>query len=188
LGAVLMELKRFEEAEQMYTKALFLWELKFGPEHPLLAITLDYLAFACARQQKNELAEKHYTRALLLRERDSVANLNNLALVLEAQGRFAEAEPYYKVALSVLEKPEPPAPKPLAAKSKRGKGKSGEPAAAAKTASKLDAKQRELLRTTLDNYANLLLQLKRDAAAARLQLRVKELEGSETAPAKPQAQ
>jgi tetratricopeptide (TPR) repeat protein len=180
LGAVLMELKRYEEAEQMYSKALMLWELKLGSDHPLLAVTLDFLAFACARQEKNEAAEKHYRRALLLRERDSVANLNNLALVLEAQSKYLEAEPYYKVALNILEKPEPPAPKPLAAKSKKGKGKATDPP---KESIKLDAKQLELLRTTLDNYANLLLQLKRDAAAARLQLRVKELEGE-----KPQQQ
>ena len=148
LAGVWVELKRLPEAEEAYRAALALWEMKLGPDSALLGNTLDRLASVCAGERKYDKAELYFRKALAIREKDQVANLNNIALVLTAQEKKADAEPYYKVAMAVLEKPVP-APK------------DSDP---------------DLLRATLENYRDLLQSSGQRAAALRITARLKTLE------------
>lgn len=73
---------------------------KLGSEHPIVATSLDNLAFIYRSRGKYAEAEPLYFQALEMRrkllknEHSEVADsLNNLALLYEAQGRYAEAEP-----------------------------------------------------------------------------------------------
>ena len=70
--------------------------------------------FACFLQEKRALyrkAEPLYRQALAINQKalgpehpDTANSLNNLAMVLEAQGRLAEAEPLYRQALAIYQK------------------------------------------------------------------------------------
>jgi tetratricopeptide (TPR) repeat protein len=148
LGDVLDQLKRPAESELAFRRALQLWVIGFGDDHPLIASALDRVAMACAAQQKLGEAEEAFRRALRIRDKAEVTNLNNLGLMVGAQQREAEAEPFYVLALSVIERP------------KRAP---------------LDTDFKALLKATLENYADVLEHRKQLAAANRLRARAKAL-------------
>jgi tetratricopeptide (TPR) repeat protein len=166
LAAVWTQLERFAEAEGGYRRALELWSFQLGPGHPNLAGVMDRIGHACASQKKYEDAENAYRSALWIRDRQSVTNLNNLALIVAAREQPTDAEPLYKVALTVLE---PPAAAPAAAL-KKASTKSAEAAAPTGPA------HPDLLRITLHNYAELMRETNRPAAAKRLEVREKQAE------------
>ncbi len=117
-----------------------------GPNNPDLATTLENLAVVYAAQEKFEEAEPLYRRALALREKTAIASLNNLAMVLEGEGHDAAAERQYRVAVYLADKM---------------------PA--------IPGADTDLLAKTLQNYAELLRKLKRDAEAKRIEARAKAL-------------
>jgi tetratricopeptide (TPR) repeat protein len=101
--------------------------------------------------EKYAEAEAHYREALRLRDADDTASLRNLALVLTAQSKNAEALPLYSRALGVLD----------AGKNDAGNhgDNNGDP---------------EFLKVILTEYSGLLRDLKRPAEAAKLEQRLKQ--------------
>jgi tetratricopeptide (TPR) repeat protein len=69
----------------------------------MLGRSYDNLAVTEAMLEKFADAEALYREALKLRDGDDALNLRNLARVLAAQGKSAEAQPLYSRALIVLD-------------------------------------------------------------------------------------
>jgi tetratricopeptide (TPR) repeat protein len=151
LAGVLFQQKRFAEAEPLYERALFVWTAALGEHHPLLAASHDSLAMTLAYQGKYAAAEPHYRRGLDIRDAWVLMSLNNVALVSVAQEKLKDAEPLYKLALSLLGRPRETPPDP------------------------------GLHVQTLSNYADLLEQAGRKVEAAKLQARAKKLQKQQAA-------
>ena len=110
-AAYLHDRIRHTEAEPLYQRALRIWEQAYGPEHPLVASPLYYLADLYRDQGKYAEAEPLFQRALHIREQAYglehllVAQpLNNLAILYREQGRYAEAEPLFQRTLRIRER------------------------------------------------------------------------------------
>jgi tetratricopeptide (TPR) repeat protein len=88
-------MKRYADAEPLYRRSLAIWEQLLGPDHALIATSLDNLAVILALQQ----------RALVIRDRDDFNSLHNLALVRAALDRDKEAEALYKRMLAIVDVP-----------------------------------------------------------------------------------
>ncbi len=103
---------QYAKAEPLYRRALAILEKALGPEHPIVATSLNSLAELYRDQSQYAKAEPLYQRALAIREKalgpehpDVAMSLNNLAgLYDETQGQYAEAEPLHVRALAILEK------------------------------------------------------------------------------------
>ena len=103
LGKILYYAKRYSEAEPYFQRTLDI-DLKLaGSDHPELARAYDNLAVTEAMLEKYSESEGHYREALKLRDADDTLSLRNLALVLTAQNKNAEAQPLYSRALLVLD-------------------------------------------------------------------------------------
>jgi len=101
-------LKRFDESEPIYRRALAVYEA-LGDDAEI-AVTLNNLASICAARGALDEALSHYQRALALKEQllgpqhpDVALTLNNLGLLRKRQGEFSEAAQLYRRALSIFE-------------------------------------------------------------------------------------
>ncbi len=161
LGILRRQQGKYDEAEQLYRRALVIREREHGPNDLEVAATLNNLAAVEALQGKYDEARPLLQRALDIRRAvlggDNVLtaeSLNNLALLYAAQGNAAAAEPLYQQALAVLDK------------AKAGNDPQ--------------------LERVLDNYAALLHDTGREEEAARLETRLRLLRATKsdaTAPA-----
>jgi len=132
LGNVRYLQGKFADAETAHRRALGIREKVLGPNHPDTATSLNNLANVLFEQGKDERTsaadqrarassgqrvqsvsevEGLYRRALAIQERvlgpehPALANtLNNLAALLDQQGKFTESEPLQRRALAILEK------------------------------------------------------------------------------------
>ena len=103
---------RYAEAEPLYRRALAIWEVAPGRDHPDTAQGLNNLAVLLRIQgHLHGEAESLCCRALAIREKalgpdhpDTAQSLINLALLFQAQGRYGEAEPLLRRALAIREK------------------------------------------------------------------------------------
>ena len=102
---------QYEQAEELYLRALHIWEEVVGPEYLHLAFPLDGLAALYREQGKYEQAEAFYQQALHIREQrlgpehlDLTRPLNGLALLYYEQGKYKQAEPLYQRALRIRER------------------------------------------------------------------------------------
>jgi len=103
LGKILYYAKRFSDAEPYFQRTLDI-DLKLpGTDNPELARAYDNLAVTEAMLEKYSESEAHYREALKLRDADDTLSLRNLALVLTAQNKNAEAQPLYSRTLAVLD-------------------------------------------------------------------------------------
>ena len=105
-----------------------------GPDHSVVATSLDNLAVILALEKQYAEAETLYARSLAICDREDAASLHNLAMVEEALDRPKEAEPLYKRMLTIADRPEAK-PKELASLLREYAEvlrKSGRPAQAAK--------------------------------------------------------
>jgi tetratricopeptide (TPR) repeat protein len=110
LGKILYYAKRYSDAEPFFQRTLDI-DLKLpGVDNPELARAYDDLAVTDAMLEKYTEAEAHYREALKLRDADDTLSLRNLALVLTAQKKNAEAQPLYSRALTVLDSTANPDP------------------------------------------------------------------------------
>jgi len=103
LGKLLYSVKRFGDAEPFFRRALTIYIDLLGSDSPMLGRSYDNLAVTEAMLEKFADAEALYREALKLRDGDDALNLRNLARVLAAQGKSAEAQPLYSRALIVLD-------------------------------------------------------------------------------------
>lgn len=109
---------KYEEAEPLARRALDIAENRLGPEHPLVALELNALAYLYKQQGKYKNAEPLLRRSLALIEQQAAgewkhwwvihparraAPLVNLAEVYSKQGRHDEAEPLLQRALDIFE-------------------------------------------------------------------------------------
>jgi CHAT domain-containing protein/tetratricopeptide (TPR) repeat protein len=110
LGGLLFDQGRYREAEEIYRRALALYEGTPANEHT--AASLQNLANVFVEEGRFADAETLYKRALAMREQVLGPNhkqvaqnlLNWGALLVDAEGRSEEAIPLYQRALSILQK------------------------------------------------------------------------------------
>ena len=91
---------KYDEAEQLYRRALQILEEVRGPDHIEVASTLNNLAFLYVDQARYVEAEPMNLRALAIREAtlgtndlNTAASMNNLAALYEAIGSYNQGEP-----------------------------------------------------------------------------------------------
>ena len=106
----LFKQKRYPDALSVAEEALKVAEDTFGPDHPKVAISLNYIAELYVMKGTYAEIEPLYKRALKINEEalgedhpDVAISLNNLAELYYNQGRYKEAEPLYRHALKILE-------------------------------------------------------------------------------------
>jgi len=102
-------LGRFEEAEQLYLKSLSALEEE-DPPGPNLARALNDLGWLYFRQDRSKEALDPYRRSIDIKASvfgeghfEWAITVGNLAIALDALGRFREAYPYHKQALAAKE-------------------------------------------------------------------------------------
>lgn len=111
---------RYREAEESHRQALRLREQHYGPNHGRVADSLNSLGIVYQDTGRLPEAEQCYRRALVIREKvaaakgdaksrrfaeqDVAGTLANVALILEIQGRYAEAETLNKQALEIYKR------------------------------------------------------------------------------------
>jgi tetratricopeptide (TPR) repeat protein len=152
LGYLYSNTERFDEAEQVYARALIIKEKELGPEHSELADVLNGLGHVLGKKLQYADAEKHFLRALDICEKNPGQNPYALADALHNLGSVyfrgldenVKAEAYFKRALELE-------------KEVFGEGSV------------------EMMET-IENYAELLRVLGRDAEAEALESRYKKKE------------
>jgi len=109
-ASYLRDRARYAEAEPLYQRALRIREQQLGPDHLLVAKSLNGLASLYSNQGNYAEAEPLYQRALHSLEQqlgldhpEVAKSLNNLASLYREQSKYAEAEPLYQRALSIWE-------------------------------------------------------------------------------------
>jgi len=156
LGFILTEGNKYEEAEEVYRKALDYREKVYGASHKSVATSLINLSNLYLRQGKLSEAEVMSRRALTLlsgaldnnqlKDDDLFLFLRaarNLALIDVERKRYAEAEKTYKFIIAGIEK--------------------------------LYGERDSSLIEPLEEYAKLLRVMKRPVEAARIETRVRQL-------------
>jgi CHAT domain-containing protein/tetratricopeptide (TPR) repeat protein len=111
LAVVYSRQGRYSEAEPLYKHVLAIREKILGPNHPLVAASLDNLATLYGGQGRYTEAEPLFKRALAIFTKvlkpddpDLALSLNNLGELYYSQGRYSDAEPLFKRALAIREK------------------------------------------------------------------------------------
>jgi tetratricopeptide (TPR) repeat protein len=111
LGRIRTEQGRSKEAEQLFRKAIALWEQQLGPTHPNVAAGLASLGLLLCSRSKFSEAEP-----LLLRAHDIdkaffpvnhpriATDLNNMAVLELGRRHYAEAEALLQEAKAMLDK------------------------------------------------------------------------------------
>lgn len=103
-------LGQYDEAEELFKRALALREKNAGPNDLQVAKTLDTLSQMYVNQSRLGEAEPLMRRALAIAEKTLPGTdpyvsklVNDLAVVVEQQGKYLESEGYYKRAIANLE-------------------------------------------------------------------------------------
>jgi tetratricopeptide (TPR) repeat protein len=101
---------RYTDAEPFNKRALAIYEKALGPDHPLVATSLNNLAGLYNNQGRYAEAEPLYKRALAIQEKalgpehSSVATtMNNLAELYRNQGRYNDAEALRQSMLAIID-------------------------------------------------------------------------------------
>ncbi len=99
-----------EQAEQLYLRALHIFESVFDAHHPDVAHPLNGLATLARRHGQHKQAETLYQRALTIRQErlglwhpDVAETLYGLATLFHQQHQTIEALTYYQQALAIRE-------------------------------------------------------------------------------------
>jgi len=90
----------------LYRRSLAIWTQLLGPDHFLLATSLDNLAVILALEEKYEESETLYAKALAIRDRDDLGSLHNLALVQMQLDKDQDAAGLFKRIVAMLDTPE----------------------------------------------------------------------------------
>jgi tetratricopeptide (TPR) repeat protein len=111
LGDLYSDLRRLNEAEKMYQRALQGYEKTLGPDNTLTLDTVNNLGLLYADLGRLKEAEKMYQRALQGCEKalgpdhtSTLQTVNNLGILYADLGRLKEAEKMYQRALKGKEK------------------------------------------------------------------------------------
>jgi serine/threonine protein kinase len=103
--------ENFSTSESLLHRAIALHEDLFGPQDPLVARDLKYLARNHYLRGEYEAAEEPFVRAIKIRERalgenhpDVANDLTFMGRVYSLQGKYTEAQDAYGRALGIMEK------------------------------------------------------------------------------------
>lgn len=98
----------YDEAGQLYARALSIRRKQFGDRHPIVATTLNNLAIQLKKQKKYDEALPYYVEALSIRREvfgqyheEVAASLNNLAVLHDVMGQRNEALRLHEEALNI---------------------------------------------------------------------------------------
>ena len=104
--------RRYEEAEDLCSRALAIAEGERGPGHPDVAVSLNNLAAVYREQGRYDQAEPLYKEALAIWDKAGVASplglattLENYATLLRKMSRHAEADAMERRAKDLRQKP-----------------------------------------------------------------------------------
>jgi tetratricopeptide (TPR) repeat protein len=165
LGGIYTEQKRFPEAQKVSERALFIWMKELKPGSAELAEKYERVAEIYQALNRPVDAEPLVQQVLTSRENDTVASLNTLAAIYVTKQNLTEAEPLYKLSLTILDK--------------KGVLSGKRPLFLSSTEDNLDL----LAQTALD-YADLLKKMKRKADATKIEARIRAVTGKNAAPPK----
>ncbi len=104
LAAIYTEQKRFAEAEKASERALFIWMKELKPGSAELADKYEKVAELYEALNRPVDAEPLVQQVLTARENDMVASLNTLAAIYVSKQNLTDAEPLYRLSLTILDK------------------------------------------------------------------------------------
>ena len=112
LARLYLSQRRYEEAEDLCSRALAIAEGERGPGHPDVAVSLNNLAAVYREQGRYDQAEPLYKEALAIWDKAGVASplglattLENYATLLRKMSRHAEADAMENRAKNLRQKP-----------------------------------------------------------------------------------
>ncbi|HKX31402.1 MAG TPA: tetratricopeptide repeat protein, partial [Blastocatellia bacterium] len=101
----------YAKAEPLYLRALSIWERTLGPEHPIVAASLNNLGMIYNDTGEYAKAEALLMRALAINEKalgpnhpNVAKSLDSLADIYRERGDFTKAEQFYERARAIREK------------------------------------------------------------------------------------
>ncbi len=165
LAAIFTEQKRFAEAQKASEQALFIWMKELKPGSAELAEKYEKLAELYEALHRPVDAEPLVQQVLTARESDTVASLNTLAAIYVSKQNLLEAEPLYRLSLTILDK--------------KGILSSRRPLFLSSSEDNL-----ELLARTALEYADLLKKMRRKSDAIKIEARIRAVTGKSPAPKK----
>jgi tetratricopeptide (TPR) repeat protein len=162
LAAIYTEQKRFVEAQKSSERALFIWMKELKPGSPELAEKYEKVAELYEALNRPVDAEPLVQQVLTARESDTVASLNTLAAIYVSKQNLTQAEPLYRLSLTILDK--------------KGVLTGKRPLFLSSTDDNLD-----LLAQTALNYADLLKKMRRKSDANKIEARIRAVTGKSPA-------
>jgi tetratricopeptide (TPR) repeat protein len=165
LAAIYTQQKRFGEAEKASERALFIWMKELKPGSAELADKYEKVAELYEALDRPVDAEPLVQQVLTARENDMVASLNTLAAIYVSRQNLTDAEPLYRLSLTILDK--------------RGILSGKRPLSVDSSQDNLD-----LLAETALDYVDLLRKMKRKSDASKLEARIRAVTGKSVAPKK----
>jgi tetratricopeptide (TPR) repeat protein len=168
LTTVYTEQKRYAEALKLSERSLFIWSKELGQDSPELTAKYQKMAELYAALDRPGDAEPLVQQVLTARESAMVASLNALALIYTAKANYTEAEPLYRLSLTILDK--------------RGILTGKRPVAISTSDGNL-----ELLAQTAIEYVDLLKKMRRKSDASKLEARIRAITGNSGAAPKKKA-
>jgi tetratricopeptide (TPR) repeat protein len=163
LAAIYTEQKRFGEAQKASEQALFIWTKELKPGSVELSEKYEKLAELYAALDRPVDAEPLVQQVLTARESETVASLNTLAAIYVTRQNLTEAEPLYRLSLTILDK--------------KGVLSGKRPIVLSSTDDNV-----ELLAQTALDYADLLKKMRRKSDAMKIEARIRAVTGK-SAPA-----
>jgi tetratricopeptide (TPR) repeat protein len=165
LAAIYTEQKRFAEAQKASERALFIWTKELKPGSTELAEKYEKVAELYEALNRPGDAEPLVQQVLTARESDMVASLNTLAAIYVSKQNLTDAEPLYRLSLTILDK--------------RGILSGKRPLFVSSSEDNLD-----LLAETALDYVDLLKKMKRKSDASKLEARIRAVTGKSVPPKK----
>jgi tetratricopeptide (TPR) repeat protein len=165
LAAIYTEQKRFAEAQKASERALFIWMKELKPGSAELADKYEKVAELYQALNRPVDAEPLVQQVLTARESDTVASLNTLAAIYVSKQNLTDAEPLYRLSLTILDK--------------RGILSGKRPLFLDSSTDNLDL----LAQTALD-YVDLLKKMKRKSDASKIEARIRAVTGKSVTPKK----
>jgi tetratricopeptide (TPR) repeat protein len=165
LAAIYTEQKRFAEAQKLSERALFIWMKELKQGSPELAEKYEKVAELYQALNRPVDAEPLVQQVLTTRESDTVASLNTLAAIYVSKQNLTEAEPLYRLSLTILDK--------------KGVLTGKRPLFLSSTEDNID-----LLAQTAFDYCDLLKKMKRKSDASKIEARIRAVTGKSAAPKK----
>jgi len=109
LGMLLVDRRRYDEAEPLLLQSLAMRRKLLPPAHPAVAQSLNNLGGLFESRRQNAEAERYYREAYAIRRRrdptglDTAESCNNLAAAVKGRGQLEESERLNREALTIRE-------------------------------------------------------------------------------------